>query len=371
MLKFIRSSYFQGLLDSFSSGVIIFNTENKIYVFNREAERIFRKPAQECLSRNVHEIIHHLEKYNDLADHFKKIIISRESASPVDSRLVFPDTTERYLTLHASPLVYYDKLFGVFLEVKDVSHIYRLHEQEKRILQEKRRIEKQRVESLRQFTLAVAHQIRNPVTIVGGLALRIRKNKVDQALLGKYLDAIIVSSNRLERIVREVTDYGDIRGKRKEPVQVSASFDKVWTRLQDEFPAATEEIVCKITGGENTLLLFADLFEMALYEICLNSLEAMEYRAGEIRLSCEISLERATIAIHDTGRGVNPADKPYLLDPFFTTSETSTGMGLFKVEKIMREHDGTMEILPNGKGGTRVNLHFPLFESVLSGPAEA
>lgn len=360
MLTFIRSSYFQGLLDSFSSGVIIFNTENKIYIFNKEAERIFRKPANECLSMNIQEIISHLEKFKNVEELIKKSITSGESAGPTDSRLVFPDTTVHYLTLHTSPLVYYDKLFGIFLEVKDVSHIYQLHEQEKQILEEKSRIEKQRVESLRQFTLAVAHQIRNPVTIIGGLVLRILKNKIDQQLLKKYLNAIIASSNRLERIVKEVTNYDAICGKRKIPVQISVAFKKVWERLREEFPTATEKIVCKTKGGEKTILLFPNLFDVALHEICRNSIEAIDPGTGEIRLTCEISAKTAIVSIHDTGRGIDPAINPYLLDPFFTTSETSTGMGLFKVEKIMREHGGTMETLANGQGGTVVNLYFPL-----------
>ena len=102
------------------------------------------------------------------------------------------------------------KMVGIVVLLNDVTEIHALHLQEKTILEEKHRLQKERTESLNKLAMAVAHQLRNPTTAIGGFAAIMLKKAEPDTTASRYLHNIVSSTRRLEDVVRSVHDYASL-----------------------------------------------------------------------------------------------------------------------------------------------------------------
>ncbi|MEA2115873.1 MAG: ATP-binding protein [Thermodesulfobacteriota bacterium] len=359
MLEFIRSSYFQTLISSFSSGVVIINTSDIIYVFNEAACRIFRKDLSDCLYTDFRSILPGLDRSQEIEAMIKQVASSWTPSSELTTTLDFQGKTRLHLTISATPLIYHERLFGIFLEIKDVSHIYRFHEKEKQILEEKKAIEQQRTESLKLFSEAVAHQIRNPVTVIGGLAYRLLHNNQAKNNTNEYLAKILESGKRLELIVDAVNQFTSIGGGVAEEVQLPPMLQSIRERLEKEFSYRSSKVTWAGLEDAGTICGSREQLRLTFYEIFRNSLEAMGTGIGLISIFRAEKDDMVLLKITDSGCGIQSSINPFLFDPFFTTHEKAVGMGLCKVRHVMNEHKGTIRLEAGKTGGTTVTLTFP------------
>jgi signal transduction histidine kinase len=105
-----------------------------------------------------------------------------------------------------------------------------------------------------------------------------------------------------------------------------------------------------------------DLLYRALYNLVVNALQAME-GAGSLRVSGRTRMDgRVELALEDSGSGFDPQSLPRIMEPFFTTKDSGTGLGLPIVNSIISSHGGSFR-LENAAGGgaaARVSLPGPL-----------
>jgi signal transduction histidine kinase len=358
MIEFIRSSYFQGVISGFSSGVVIINTTGNIYVFNRAAAAIFRRDHSECLYVNYRKVVSVIEKSGELDAMIGQVAASWTPSRELTTTLAFPDGTLIYLTISATPLVYHHKLFGILLEIQDVSHIFHLHAQEKKTLNEKREVERRRTESLKLFSEAVAHQIRNPVMIIGGLTHRLIKSSLPPTNSKTYFNKILECSQRLEQIVEAVNQFASLGSEELEKIELFSMLQSIIKQLQEELPQITEKISWYGFEQAGTIYGFPKQLKLALYEVCRNSIEAIGGKPGSISIERTEEGDNVLLHVGDTGGGISDSIRPFLFDPFFTTREKAVGMGLCKVQHVMNEHKGAVHVASGVTCGTTVILVF-------------
>ena len=101
--------------------------------------------------------------------------------------------------------------------------------------------------------------------------------------------------------------------------------------------------------------------KQAFYNVIKNALQAM--RAGGIlRIRTEIVGESVAVAFIDGGQGISAEQIGQIFEPYYTTKEQGSGLGLMIVQQIVREHGGTMEIESDEGHGTTVRIKLPLQE---------
>jgi PAS domain S-box-containing protein len=172
MLAFIRSTYFQGLLDSFQTGVILFNDAGRAYAVN-EALPGLLGTSREHLAHSTWDAFFLLLGLNEDLDEYLEAAGPLDRPRPlpaVDFGYEHPDGRSMRLSLSRSLLVDYGKLFGITVQVADMTGVFELHEREKRMLEENRLLQRHRAQGLQKLSMAVAHQIRNPLMTVGGFS---------------------------------------------------------------------------------------------------------------------------------------------------------------------------------------------------------
>jgi len=111
-------------------------------------------------------------------------------------------------------------------------------------------------------------------------------------------------------------------------------------------------------AGEVAAEADEDQLRRVLFMMLENAVDSMP-GGGKLRLELNAADNTAAISLSDTGKGIDPADMPYLFDPFFTTKAEAVGMSLAIAKRVAVEHEGDLIARPRPEGGTTFILTIP------------
>ena len=245
----------------------------------------------------------------------------------------------------------------------DRARLYRQLEEKIRELEESHRDRESHQESITKLekmwavgtiTSKMAHEIRNPVTAIGGLANYLLKTGKNEE---KVLRAIVEESRRLEALVKDLVSFADTICPSKTLLDLRAVVKRAVQEVQEALGDGKHAFTLKLDHEPIMLEVDPRHIRTLLWNLIKNSLEAMP-QGGEIEISLEKEGDEALIRVRDHGPGV-PED---LLDkvtrPFFTT-KGGTGMGLPICVTAAEEYGGTLNISSSSRG-TVVEIRLPL-----------
>jgi hypothetical protein len=240
--------------------------------------------------------------------------------------------------------------------------------QELRITQEKL-IRTERLASMSNLVQGVAHEVRNPITTIGGFARRIKKELGDNRKFEKYVDIILNETARLENIVKRVRDFTEAQSYSPTLTRVGPLVEEV---LESATPLADQlavRIVKDIAPDLPQVRLDSSQLTVALANIVENALEAMS-QGGTITLSALREDRSLVLTIKDTGCGIPKDQLTAIYDPFVTSKSKGVGLGLTIVHQVMSNHHGDIRITSEVQKGTVVTLRLPLDASAPPSPEE-
>ena len=216
-----------------------------------------------------------------------------------------------------------------------------------------------RFESLQKISSAVAHQLRNPTTIIGGLAgLLMKKPPLKDHYLD-YLDGIIDAARRIEHITAAVKEYSSIHLGQTQTAPAGRILEDALAAGQELAASLNVPVRFEVLGADVPVFGDFELLSMALREVAVNAVEALPQQGGSVRLEARPAGAGAELVVTDDGHGIAQDELPHLLDPFFTTKSVGVGMGLTKANRAVQEHGGTLDIKSEPGGGTAVTLALP------------
>ena len=359
MLEFIRSSYFQGLLNSLSLGVVIFNAGGTVYAINNSASSLLG------LSPDIHvgiewtKLVDGFEEKEALHTMVRAVAENvQPSREPLTTRVAREGEQALHVTVSASPLLYYGKLFGIVLEMNDITALYASHELERRMLEERNFMQQERYESLQKMSMSVAHQLRNPITTIGGMAHILVKGCSLSSDQLEYLDAIIASMHRLEAVVTAVYEYGALMVTEHKAAGVDNLIHDAREMSALRVPELVSKAVWDVEVMPYQLVTEPQLLSKALSEIFVNSLEALPASGGTISVRGIVDDMNYRIEVSDNGRGILESDLPFIFDPFFTKKAVGVGMGLCRAKRIVQELGGLLVVKSFEGQGTAVSMSF-------------
>ncbi len=236
---------------------------------------------------------------------------------------------------------------------------FELTSQELKITQEKL-IRTERLAAMGNLVNGVAHEIRNPITVIGGFTQRIKNLSNDNIEVKKYIDIILGETARLERLVRKVHEFADVQSASLHPGNLESVIDKVLNRFK---PLAYKQNVEIVRSFDNDLpLIDMDPSQLiiALSNIIENALESM-HDNGRIELTVNKDNDhRILIIVKDTGSGIAEEEIDSIYDPFVTSKTRGVGLGLTMVHQIVANHHGEIKITSKPSGGTTVTIFLPI-----------
>jgi signal transduction histidine kinase len=202
----------------------------------------------------------------------------------------------------------------------------------------------------------LAHEIRNPLTVIGGLTDRLKK-KARQCLDGEhYTDIISHEITRLENLVNDILLYSGEVPLNKTEVNINKLINEVLLLFDRDL---TERgISVRTSFGDNIPLIRGDKEKLqeVFINILINALHSMG-KGGNLTVRTdrvhENTAKTVKVVISDTGKGIPETIINKVFDPFFTTKTVGSGLGLTVAREITKRHNGTMVIQSEvGKGAT-------------------
>ncbi len=205
-----------------------------------------------------------------------------------------------------------------------------------------------REQTLVEFSAYIAHEFRNSIGAIIGMARLVERGKKGAA-------AIIKECQIMEELITKLLEYA-------RPVQVMIVRFSI-TRLIDEAverAALPSRVGVKILvkPGISDMMGDYDLLVTALMNIMKNSVEAIAHR-GTIDIDVNADDEYTILTIRDSGTGIDERSLDKILQPFFTTKAEGMGLGLAYVKKIVDAHGGRIRIESTRGSGTCITLTFP------------
>ncbi|MBW1864028.1 MAG: PAS domain S-box protein [Deltaproteobacteria bacterium] len=344
----IKPIILRNIWESLPVGLMVIDPGGEVITINRAASEILGYSLEAFEGKGWGDLFFDDEKNTSFNQIIIDIVQERRVNLKRSVSYVTPTGKILQLSITGSFLREDGEIAGIVVLINDVTELHQAHAIEKTVLEEKNALQHERAESIKNLAEGVAHQIRNPVTAIGGFSMRIL-NKLDQDDPNRaYLAAILKGTKRLEDVVTAVSSYTKLLQIEPKKVAISEVLEKAKAGLSRREAELSKKIEWTV-----------QLFTHALNELFLNALEFCKEDQVSIEVSVFEDASGVNLEIKDSGTGISEQDRPYIFDPFFTTKAVGVGMGLCKVKRIISEHKGEITVEGRLGKGTQVKIRLP------------
>ncbi len=213
---------------------------------------------------------------------------------------------------------------------------------------------------LKEMNLAaagLAHETRNPLNIIRGLAQMISKQPETSPEVAKKSREIVDEADKVAAQLNEFINYSRPREVRRTALALNSVINEVVRALT--YDLEEKKIALQVQGDSLQIEADEQLLRQALFNLLLNAIQAVN-GAGEIRVVVSRkSAAEAVLDVCDNGPGVPPERRSEIFKPYFTTQKTGTGLGLAVVQQIVLAHGWDIECLPNEPQGALFRISHP------------
>lgn len=242
-----------------------------------------------------------------------------------------------------------ERFVGTLLMMQDLSQVKKLEEDLRR---------SEHLAALGKMAAGVAHELRNPLSSIKGLAL-VLQSKVSGGRQDQETAHILVEEvERLNRSISELLDYARPQTLQKAVVDIHSLLYKAVSLLAIDAEAAGVLMVTDFTESLPVVRVDEDKLNQVFLNLLLNAIQAME-DGGQVGVSTARCTAGIRITVCDTGCGIAPDNLAKVFDPYFTTKPEGTGLGMAMSAKIVEEHGGSITLESTEGKGTSVVVEIP------------
>jgi len=205
------------------------------------------------------------------------------------------------------------------------------------------------------FAAHVSHELKSPLTSIRGAAELLRDDAASPTMTpeerGRFLDHLIADADRMTALLARLRELA--RAELPAPAGLT-SLAAIVGDMASRFPALAVE-----ARGDTALPvgLSAEAAAVIFGHLAQN---ANQHGATRLQIDVHRNGRMATLTVADNGRGIAPADRDHVLQPFFTTrrDEGGSGMGLAIARAMLAAHGGTIRVL-DSEHGARFEIELP------------
>ncbi|HEY9073363.1 MAG TPA: ATP-binding protein, partial [Desulfobaccales bacterium] len=338
------------------------DAEHVIIGFNEEAERMFGYSRQEALGQDLKLIVP--PPFKDVhGDFLRRYLATREPHVLGRQRRLSArrrDGQEFTLSIAFSVAEVLGRLYFTAI-MRDITDYLSM---------EDRLLHSERLAAVGNTVAHIAHEIKNPLLIIGGFARQLLKAPGFDDQAREKLSTIASEVSHLEALVAEMRDFVRRPPIQKSVGQITAAIRKALELFQDFF----KERRIQVSVTEETPLPAVAFDPMQFHEVFINlfknALEAMP-QGGKLRIASRLRDGQVEISISDTGEGMPPEVAAQIFQPYFTTKEKGSGLGLAICQGIIQEHGGCIFADSAPGRGASFTIQLPLDETPLAGVTPA
>jgi two-component system, LuxR family, sensor kinase FixL len=349
ILKLQRSeNRMKAVLDTATDAIISIDKNQKIILFNNAAQRIFGYPGKDALGKDLGILVPAI--YGNHSKFIKKFLGKKDS-----------DIIGKTISLKAvrnGGEIFPIELSLSSLEVGDrviFTAIIRDKTEEQKM--KSKMLQSERLAAVGQAVAHVAHEIKNPLMIIGGFSSQIRSNLEDEKDCRK-LDMVLEEVMRLEHLVADLGDFTKAYTLVKRPADLNSVIKDVLQIMSGVCAPEKYTFKKQLSEEINEIECDPDKLKQVFINIISNGLEAM-HNGGTISITTEKIAKGVQIKITDEGIGIPPDELQNIFEPFYTTREHGSGLGLSISYKLIEAHSGEIWAVSEPGQGTTFVIHLP------------
>ncbi|MEJ6523757.1 MAG: GAF domain-containing protein [Opitutales bacterium] len=218
----------------------------------------------------------------------------------------------------------------------------------------------ERLATLGTLAAEIAHEIRNPLMVVRLLFDSLGLEQGEDEAKNKDLSVIREKLDHLEQIAGRILDFGKSREAFRKPFSLKEIIEDATLLVRLKLEQC--HVTLYINEFPHDLLVYVDKgqIQQALLNLMLNALVAMP-SGGKLKIEVSRTGEgKAQVLVEDTGTGIPEELKGKIFDSFLTGTTEGTGLGLSISKRILRAHDGDLDLVQSGSKGTIFKITLPL-----------
>lgn len=231
---------------------------------------------------------------------------------------------------------------------------------ERELQREKAAMQTEKQASLDELSSTIAHEIRNPIAAAKSLVQQMGEDPQSVENV-EYAHVALDELDRVERRIAHLLKFAKEEDYAMAPVNLASVVDGALTQLRGKLDAAHVAAVRTYITGP-TVVVDAEKLKQVFANVLDNAIDAFDgvSENRRIELFIENGGSDAVVRVRDNGCGIAPDKLARIFNPFFTTKEKGTGLGMAISKKIVEAHAGTMDVVSEPGRGTEFVVSLPL-----------
>jgi signal transduction histidine kinase len=206
----------------------------------------------------------------------------------------------------------------------------------------------------------VAHEVRNPLTSIGGFARRVYDNLPEGSPNRKYMEMIIEDVRRIETIIKHLIEMETVSLSYVESTNINDIIREALKPFEQEFEDRAIDVDTALMEDPPPISADQEQLKKAISNLIKNAVEAMTGEARHLKIATGISESRLEVVISDSGKGISKEKLKNIFDPLYTSKIYGPGLGLTFALKIVHAHRGTISVESEPGKGSTFTLRLPL-----------
>ena len=341
------------IIESVDSGIMTIDINGHIKSFNRAARDITGYSFQELQDRNIQTLVPHID---GITGRVEGKSIRGLTLRRFEVEIEKKDGTPVLLGCSLSPLEDgAGRIIGSIVIFQDLTSVKKMEGEVE---------QKKKLAWIGEMAAVLAHEIRSPLTAIGGSLQLLRMDLTVTGTQQRLMDIMTRGRTQLEELT---SDFLLLARDNPEPAK-TIPVQEIVNDIMDtiRFDGGWHEGITVKQNIEEHAVIYGKEKEIrqVFWNIVENAMQAMT-SGGIVTIETKRSFCQDTgvpgidITISDTGCGIDKKVVEHVTDPFFTTKDSGTGLGLTIVQRIVERHGGALSIRSSVNEGTRVTVSLP------------
>jgi two-component system sensor histidine kinase PilS (NtrC family) len=323
----------QDIVRSLSSGLITTSPEGIVLTTNQSAANILRMTPGKLIGRQIDTVMPGISQVTKRAD---------LTVPTTDDEIVVGVTVSPLRDVH-------DQIVGRVINFQDLTELKRLEAHARRT---------ERMATVGQLAAGVAHEIRNPMASISGSIELLRQSPQTSDDDRQLMTIVHREVQRLNALIGDLLDYANPRAKQPVDFDLGTLVEETVQVARGDKNFADVEVTA---SAEHPLPIHADPAKLrqVVWNLIRNAADAASTGGKHVRVEARKTTDGATVLVEDDGPGIPENLVGRIFDPFVTTKQKGTGLGLATCHTIVTEHGGRIDVETEVGKGTKMIVRIP------------
>ena len=336
----------RSLIEHSPDGVIIIKEQRVVFANKKASELLGGQGAEDVLGKDVSQFFH---GYSNMLFNYLSMAEKGLASDLHEVKMIQLNNEEIHVEVKIIPTIFQEDQ-AVYFIIRDITERKLAHEM---------MLNSEKLTVAGQLAAGIAHEIRNPITAIKGFLQLMDSGKNYKQ---EFFNVIAAEINRIEIILSELLALAKPQLERYQHIEIQSVLKHVVALTKSQAILHNVHIKTKFHPKPLFVLCDENKLKQVFINFIKNAIEAMK-NEGTITLSVD-RYDDVTVVVNiqDEGPGIPKKILDRIGEPFFTTKENGTGLGVMVSFEIVKHHNGDVSIMSDSSG-TTISIKLPITDS--------